>query len=115
MSKSRLSGVLNMSGAEEETGKKAEQSFDRYQGLMRVRIACIVVLGVLIFQLVQGWFEDSPMPAWFIPAMIAMIAGISGLLVWNYFQMKEYNKSQSVLSHDSVITDDGQNSDEENA
>ena len=71
-------------------------SYDRYQGLMTNRIACFIVLGVLVFQVFQARSEESPMPVWFMPAMLALIAGVLGLLIWNFLKVKDFHNAQAI-------------------
>ncbi len=70
-------------------------SYEKYQNLVRNRIACVIVLGVLIYQIIQARLEKSPTPGWFMPAMAALIIGTLGFLAWNIIKTREYHRAQA--------------------
>ena len=87
--------------------KNIDTSYARYQSLMINRVACIVVLGVLIYQIIQAYAEEGPMPVWFMPGMIALVIGVLGVLAWNFISLREFHRAQAIARAEEAAGDDG--------
>lgn len=78
--------------------KEMETAYDRRRSLMFNRLMCIIVGGVLLYLLIQAFFEPEPMPLWFPIVMGALIIGDAAILVWNIRAVKEFDREQDLLA-----------------
>lgn len=72
-------------------------AYERRRAMMSNRMMCLLVMGVLLYNFVQSFFESNPMPVWFPIVMVALIIGCALLLLWNIKMVKEFDRDQAEI------------------